>query len=302
MKFTALHVLPILTFHCYGELRQEVKDQSLKIFNGDTLITEYRTDHTFPYLYPLVGPAGHGLTRSFPMSKDNEAEEQDHPHHRSFWFTHGSINGHDFWSDKTGDARISHQSFEDLKDGAFTANLVWSFKNESLLNEKRNYHFEMADESTLSVTVTSALTALVDVTFGDTKEGSFALRVTPTLRNEGKAAKGHLANSEGQKDGEVWGKRADWISCYGPDGEGQATVISMMDHPSNLRHPTFWHARTYGLLAANPFGVKDFTKKGSGDFILKKGETLTQRYRILIQSGEFNAASVEKAYAAFAEK
>jgi hypothetical protein len=298
------HFLPLLLLasSASAQLRQEVKGKSLKIFRGDTLVTEYRTDHHLPYLYPLVGPAGNNLTRNFPMNQENADEQQDHPHHRSFWFTHGLVNGHDFWHSPDHKSSITHQSFENLKDGGFTANLTWDHDGKTLLNEKRSYLFEMVNDKSMSVKVTSVFTATEDVTFGDTKEGSFALRVAPTLRTEGKAAKGHLANSEGQKDGDVWGKRAEWISCYGPDSTGQATVISMMDHPSNLRHPTYWHARSYGLLAANPFGVKDFTKKGNGDHLIKKGQTLTQRYCVFIQSGDFKEESVRKAYSAFSGK
>lgn len=294
--------LVLLASQAPAEMRQEAEGSSLKIFRGETLVTEYRTDHDFPYLYPLVGPAGNNLTRNFPMSDDFKDEEKDHPHHRSFWFTHGSVNGHDFWASSDHKSRIIHKSFENQDGGSFTANLVWDHDGEVLLKEKRTFHFDMPDDTTMSVDVTSVLTAVVDVTFGDTKEGSFSMRIAPTLRTEGKVAKGHLANSEGQKDGEVWGKRANWISAYGPDPEGKATVMTMMDHPSNLRHPTYWHARTYGLLTANPFGVKDFTKKGNGDFLLKKGESQIQRYRVLIQTGDFDSNSVKKAFGAFSKK
>lgn len=302
MKISLLLPLLLVSGNAFAQLRQEVKRDSLKIYQGETLITEYRTDHHLPYLYPLVGPAGNNLTRNFPMDKSHGDEQPDHPHHRSFWFTHGNVNGHDFWHSPDHKSKIVHKSFEGLNEGAFTANLEWTHDQTVLLKEKRSYHLQWLDDKTMSIDVTSKFTAQTDVTFGDTKEGSFALRVAPTLRHKGKVAKGHLANSEGQKDGDVWGKRAKWISCFGPDPKGQATVISMMDHPENLRHPTYWHARTYGLLAANPFGVKDFTKKGNGDLELKKGTTLTQRYRVLIQSGEFSEESVKKNYQEFAAK
>jgi hypothetical protein len=75
----------------------------------------------------------------------------------------------------------------------------------------------------------------------------------------------------------------------------------MMDHPSNYNHPTFWHARTYGLLTANPFGEKSFTKNGNGNYTLKKGASLTQKYGLLMQTGTFKKDAVEKAYQAFAK-
>jgi hypothetical protein len=170
-----------------------------------------------------------------------------------------------------------------------------------LLKESRTYTFSKPSEKSLVVEVHSTLTAATEVKFGDTKEGSFALRVSPTLRHEGKVAKGHIANSEGQTDKKAWGKRARWVSYYGPDSSLKDVTVTMMDHPSNHNHPTFWHARTYGLLTANPFGEKSFTKNGNGNYTLKKGDSLTQKYGLLMQTGTFKKDSVEKAYQAFAK-
>lgn len=235
------------------------------------------------------------------MKKNVEGEQPDHPHHRSFWFTHGDVNGHDFWHSKDHKSNIVHKSFGKSKDGTFSVNLEWQQDKEVILKETRTYKLSKPNEKSLAIEVHSTLTAATEVKFGDTKEGSFALRVSPTLRHEGKVAKGHIANSEGQIDKDAWGKRARWVSYYGPDSSDQNVTITMMDHPSNHNHPTFWHARTYGLLTANPFGEKSFTKKGNGNFTLKKGDSLTQKYGLFMQSGTFKKDSVEKAYQAFAK-
>lgn len=300
MKHLVFLLSASLTCLSSAQLRTEKGETTLKVLDGDKIITVYRINNQVPYLYPLVGPAGTGLTRNYPMVTDVPGEQSDHPHHRSFWFTHGNVNGHDFWHDKKKGAKIVHQSFEDVTESSFTANLQWQHKDEVILKEKRTYAFEKVSDKALAITVTSQIVAEIDAKFADTKEGSFALRVAPTLRHKGNVAKGHLANSEGKVDGDVWGKRAKWVSVHGPDGKGQPTVITMMDHPKNLRHPTWWHARTYGLIAANPFGLKDFGEKKSGDFYLKKGDGLVQRYGILLESGEFDAARVSKAYEKFA--
>jgi hypothetical protein len=235
------------------------------------------------------------------MKKNVEGEQPDHPHHRSFWFTHGDVNGHDFWHSKDHKSNIVHKSFGKSKDGTFSVNLEWQQDKEVILKETRTYKLSKPNEKSLAIEVHSTLTAATEVKFGDTKEGSFALRVSPTLRHEGKVAKGHIANSEGQIDKNAWGKRARWVSYYGPDSSDKNVTITMMDHPSNHNHPTFWHARTYGLLTANPFGEKSFTKKGNGNFTLKKGNSLTQKYGLFMQSGTFKKDSVEKAYQAFAK-
>ena len=114
------------------------------------------------------------------------------------------------------------------------------------------------------------------VRFGDTKEGSMAIRLAPTMRLAGKVGKGHIVNSAGDKDGSTWGKRAAWCDYYGPV-DGGVVGVAIFDHPENPRHPTWWHVRDYGLFAANPFGVSYFEKKdrGTGDLVVPAGESVT---------------------------
>ena len=183
-----------LTLTSYAGFRQEKSEASLKVYHNDTLITEYLTDSQVPYLYPLVAPSGQSLTRHFPMKKGVAGEQSDHPHHRSFWFCHGNVNGHDFWHSKDGKTKINHKSFLSAKDDAFTAQLAWQHGDKTLLDEKRTYQFSHPTPTSLLIEVTSTLTAATQVTFGDTKEGSFAIRVCPTMRHEGKVAKGNILN------------------------------------------------------------------------------------------------------------
>ena len=139
------------------------------------------------------------------------------------------------------------------------------------------------------------------VVFGDTKEGTFAIRMHPQLRLEGPVATATARNSEGVEGRDVWGKRARWIA-YSGSVEGEAVTVVMMDHPSNLRHPTWWHARDYGLCAANPFGARAFEGKqgDSGDFTLEADGQLRMRYRILLMPGGIDVATIEADFASFA--
>lgn len=269
----------------------------------DQVFTAFRTDTRVPCLYPLIGPSGANLTRHYPLRKDVPGEASDHPHHTSFWFTHGAVNGHDFWHDP--DCSIVAKSTVTGSD-SLTAHLEWIAKGQVILREKRQYTFASRDQ-TRTITVTSQLTpATGDVVFGDTKEGSFAIRLAPTLRHKGEVAKGHILNSEGLTDGKVWGQRAKWVACYGPDANEQPAVVAILDHPTNLRHPTWWHARDYGLLGANPFGRHDFEGKKDqphlGDHTLKKGDTLTLRYQLLIHQGTVESAKVPDAWTTFAKQ
>ena len=139
------------------------------------------------------------------------------------------------------------------------------------------------------------------VVLGDTKEGSMAIRLAPTMRVEGKVAKGHIINSEGQRDKSAWGKRASWCDYYGPVDD-EIVGVAIFDHPQNPQHPTWWHVRTYGLFAANPFGAHDFEKKpkGTGDLTIKSGDSVTFRYRFYFHKGDEKQSKVAEHYREYA--
>ena len=278
------------------------------------LFTELRTDSRVPYLYPLMSSSGACLSRHWPMSDEFKEEERDHPHHRSLWLSHGAVNGHDFWAwtTKKSDPKIVLTNpgvlkYSVTKDGgmSFTVDLAWTADGKTHLTEERTHSFRKIDGETTLIEVVSKLTAADgDAVFGDTKEGMFAIRVDRTLRLNGPQAKGHIADSEGREDGDTWGKRSNWVAFTGPDEKGEPAVLAMFDHPSNLRHPTWWHARDYGLLAANPFGIHDFEGKADkhlGDHLLKKGETLTFRYAVILHHGTLESAKLSDRWKQFSE-
>ena len=128
-----------------------------------------------------------------------------------------------------------------------------------------------------------------------------ALRLVPSLRLKGDAARGQCLNDSGARDGDCWGKRAAWVTYWGPV-EGKELGVALFDHPGNPRHPTWWHARDYGLFAANPFGIHDFEGKpeGSGDLTLAVGESLTLRYRLYLYEGEADPEALAREFEAFA--
>lgn len=300
LPLLALSVAPLSA----GDFTITRTDDRISVRLDESLFTEHRTDSRVPYLYPLPSPSGACLTRHWPMDDSFPEEERDHPHHRSFWMSHGEVNGHDFWAWKFGkDPKIELKSVGEISEDSFTVHLAWTAGGDMLLNDERTYRFIKPDEKTVVIEFTSKLTAAADeVTFGDTKEGFFALRVDRTLRTKGPHAKGSIVDSEGRKDGDCWGKRSNWVAFTGPDEKGEPAVIAVLDHPSNLRHPTWWHARDYGLLAANPFGIHDFEpeQKGKpGRVVLKKGESLTFRYGIVLHHGDAGSADLAERWKKF---
>ncbi|HOW66069.1 MAG TPA: PmoA family protein [Candidatus Paceibacterota bacterium] len=288
----------------------EIKDQgaSLRIEIDGQLFTEYHYQNVpRPYFYPVLGPGSLAMTRNWPM-KVVPDEEQDHPHHKSLWFTHGSVNGVDFWSDGANKGRIVHDAFVAVQSGP-EAGLIhqkvkWiTAEGKLLLNEDRILRIQPRSAHRFLDWEFTLIPVDGDVVLGDTKEGSMAIRLAETMRLKGKVGKGHIVNSRGVRDGDTWGKRAEWCDYYGPVN-GQVVGVAIFDHPGNPRHPTWWHVRDYGLFAANPFGIHDFEKKpaGTGDLTIKAGERVTFRYRFYFHQGDEKEGQVERQYREYVNK
>jgi hypothetical protein len=261
-----------------------------------------------PILWPVVGPTGKEMTRAWPMREGNPDEKTDHVHQRSFWFTHGNINGIDFWAETAKpevQGRIEHRELVEVQSGdpatLVTKNDWLGPKGDKILTDVRKLRFG-ADKGSRWIDFDITLTAAADeVVFGDTKEGSFGLRITETMRTDRKLG-GKIITSEGLSDAEAWGKPAAWVDYHGPV-QGESLGIAILNHPSSFRYPTTWHVRTYGLFAANPWGWGDFTKgQQKGEHTLKKGESLTLRYRVLFHKGDEKEGHVAEAFAKYSKE
>jgi hypothetical protein len=251
-----------------------------------------------PYLWPIISPAGKPITRAFPMDKV-EGEKQDHPHHRSFWFTHGNVNDVDFWSENPKHGTIKHREYLKVEGGA-TATISstndWSGPDgKKVCEDTRTITFRTGENSRIIDFDITFKASDGPIVFGDTKEGSFGVRVPTTMDVLSKKG-GKIINSEGLTDDAAWGKPAKWVDYHGPV-DGAVEGIAILNHPKSFRYPTTWHVRTYGLFAANPFGLRDFTK-GAGDGMHKvpAGETMTLRYRVLLHGGDEKAGKVAQAF------
>lgn len=274
--------------------------------------------HRKPILFPVIGPGGAAMTRSWPLVEGVAGEPKDHPHHESIWFTHGAVNGADFWASHPRghapqhrvDNRIEHVELVACEGGPVarieTRNRWVKADGTVVCTDSRLLRFTAdADVRTIDYTVTMHADH-GPVVFGDTKEGTFGLRVPATLQtkdaNGSRGAAGHILNSEGQRDADAWGKAARWVAYWGPV-DGRTVGVAIGDHPANLRHPSLWHARDYGLVAANPFGLHDFTDapQGSGDYTLPAGESRTFRYLVMLHEGDAETAGIEARWQRWAE-
>jgi len=271
------------------------------------------TKHT--YFYPLIGPGGVNMTRSWPMKPDAEGEEKDHPHHRSLWFAHGAVNGVDFWAETPKAGKIQHDQFVEVKSGTDSGLIKSTCKwvapdGKVVCTDERTFRVynRPGNERLFDFEITIKAPADRDVLFGDTKEGTMAVRLNEQLRvTRGKKepGTGHIVLSSGVRDDAppargdtvTWGKPAAWCDYWGKV-DGKTLGLAIFDHPSNPVHPTTWHVRDYGLFAANPFGIHDFERKppGTGNLNVPAGKSITFKYRFYIHEGDEKQAKVAERY------
>lgn len=247
-------------------------------------------------LWPVFGPAGIPVTRGFPLA-EVAGEPKDHPHHVGLWFAHGAVNGIDFWAgagriEKVGVTQVSEQ-------WVATAHRWLAPDGSHVAADMRWLRFDQGrtEAGARWRTIDSIIelhAAHGALHIGDTKEGTFALRLRPELCLEGAGATGSLRTAAGDRDRAAWGKRARWIAWEGAV-EGAVVTVAMFDHPGNHGHPTHWHARGYGLSAANPFGVHDFagTPPGTGDCVVAAGGMIAFRHLVWMAEGPQPDAVVE---------
>lgn len=260
-----------------------------------------------PFLHPVRSASGKVVTRRYPMEKV-EGETTDHPHHRGIWFTHGDVNGWDFWINEPGakgagkgPGKISTRRVTLRPEGKLFASFDWKGGDGSaVLTENRTMAFggTFGGKDALRwIDFDIELVAQPKVVFGDTKEGTFAIRLRDELMEKKGGKMTSSTGAAGMKN--VWGKPFPWVDYTGTL-EGEELGVAIFDHPENPRAPTRWHARDYGLFAANIFGLHDFLndKSQDGSFTIEAGKSARFRYRVLIHPKDTNVAVEYSNYAA----
>lgn len=308
------------------EFSVKTEADGIAIFIDGELLTRYVTGDegtNKPYFYPVIGPGGAAMTRNYPM-KDVEGEAQDHPHHRSFWFGHQFINDNDTWHEeltlieraKGDEAKLAElkkvlgatRHREVLEASAHGDHAILKVASDYLdakgavmASDLRTLTFRGGEGGSRLIDADLVFTGVADsVIFSDAKDAGLSLRVAHPIAVKSEKG-GRIVLSTGHEGEEAWGKRAEWCDFSGPV-DGKVVGIAMLNHPSSLRHPTPWHARTYGLLTANPFGLKSVASESEeGPIVLKKGESFTLRHRIILHEGDEKAAKIAEAWDEYAK-
>ncbi len=282
----------------------EPRGANIAILLDQNLVSEYRTDiGAKPFLFPLVGPTGNSYTRAYPM-ETLAGEDRDHPHQRSLWFTHGKVNGIDFWSEQKGHGTIKETARTSIVSGHVLGRLGTSDDwigpdGRKVCEDERVLTFYKTANARVIDFEIVLKAAPGPVTFGDTKEGMFGLRVASSMDVDRKRG-GRIVNAEGLVDGQAWGKASPWVDYSGPI-DGKTVGIAILNHPRSFRYPTTWHVRTYGLFAANPFGWRDFGLSNPGDYTLPAGGRLWFGYRVILHEGDATSARIADAFERYGE-
>lgn len=306
-------------------LREDPDGVSVMI-DGE-LFTKYVTGDAStnkPYFFPVIGPGGKEMTRAYPM-RDVPGEAQDHPHHRSLWFGHQFVNDFDTWHEEltlaqrakgdeaklaeyrkklgaTKNREILEASHAGGRARLRVASDYLDASGERMAEDVRTFVFSVGPDGARILDVEIVFTGVADsVTFSDAKDAGLSVRVAHAMSVKADQG-GRIVTSDGHEGEEAWGKRAVWCDFNGPVEEGGATYgIAILNHPSSLRHPTPWHARTYGLFTANPFGLNSVAgEEQDGAVVLKKGESFTLRHRIIFHEGDEKQARIAEAWTVYA--
>lgn len=316
-------------------VRDDAK-QRVEVFVDGQPFTAYIFPTTLkkPVLFPIRTAKGTLVTRGFPL-EPRAGERVDHPHQVGLWLTYGDVNGVDFWNnsdaikpeDRPKMGTILHRGVTAVRNGAdkgeLETDMDWVLHDGTVVLKEHTTFVFRGGAGWRSVDRITRLQALDGaVSMKDNKEGMFGMRVArqleipskkpevftdaegrPTtvaaMNNEG--VNGDYLTSEGKTGDAAWGTRAKWCALGAKIGDEPVTV-AILDHPANPGFPTYWHARGYGLFAANPLGQKELSGgKETLDFALGPRESTTFRYRVVIFSEPADAARVEAAHKAFVE-
>jgi hypothetical protein len=293
-----------------------------RVYKNEAAIYEFGPDLAKPYFWPLEASNSKQVTRSWPMMPPSPGGSRDRPEQKSAWFGHGDVipegptikrkrrggRGIDFWGEGPDCGRIAcvgtDGGHNDENRAWVTTYNEWRTANgDKVMDEVRKIQFFNYTTARLFVVDIDLVASVGPVTFGDTEEGGFAVRVADGIAET--SGLGRITNAEGKAgEKECRGRLSAWCD-YSGTVEDEPVGIALFAGPDNPS-PTRWNCRRYGLLAANPFArarpasLADTDKKSRENLVrLDKGKHLKLRYGLFVHLGDVKQGKVAEGYELF---
>lgn len=282
------HSLVLAGSAAAAEVRLEFANEVVQVTIDGKPFTAYNIGHDLPkpFFSPVQSEGGTIISR--PLENP-----EDHPHHKGIWLSVDEVNGVAFWAEK---GKIQNESVELLTPVGDPAKM--RVVNHWLGEDGKPI---LVENTTISIFANRLIAYDIQfepgsspVTFGDTKEGLFGIRVANSLREkEG----GHVVNAEGaQGTANCWGKTSNWVDYYGTV-DGSTHGVTIIDHPMNPRRSRY-HVRDYGLFTISPFGTNAYTlgQEPAQPLTIESGGNLRLRFALYVHPGDTQAAKVPEVY------
>lgn len=275
------------------------QEHAVAVTIGGQEFTTFHTDPKWekPFFSPVKTTDGTVLTRGL-----ESPESKDHPHHKGIWLAVDEVNDSKHWAEKSKIKNIS-------------VSLITPSGNPAQLRVVNHWLGEDGQPALIETTdikiYGNRLVAYdiqftagnKQVTWGDTKEGLFGIRVADTVREKQASPDkkgGQVVNADGLKTtAQCWGKVSDWVDYTGPV-EGKLHGVAIFDHPLNFRRSRY-HVRDYGLFTISPFGQKSYTNGAlpADELLQPAGSTIRLRYGLYVHPGDAEQGRVAETYLSY---
>lgn len=261
-----------------------VKSNSkIDILINNNLFTSYifSQDEKYPFFFPVNGPSNASVTS---MRNGN------YPHHSSLFFGCDKVNGGNYWQEGLDRGQIISLRAEIIESGAdkvvIEDECIWKRPGaNSPIKDLRKITIQALSDEVFQLDFDVTMEMLLDVTILKNNHSLFSGRMDPDLAV---INGGVMINAEGQlSEKGTFGQASPWIDYSGKRGD-KIEGMAIMQHPSNKWYPSPWFTRDYGFFSPTPM----YWPEDDKGILLKKGEVIKLRYRVLVHSGNHDAADI----------
>lgn len=292
--FLALCVILLCTRFSFGQsnITAEKIGNKIEIRIDGSLLTNYiLSEHEkYPFFFPVNGPSRASVT---------SMRNANYPHHSSLFFGCDKVNGGNYWQEGLDRGQIVPLRADIIETGGSKVVI----ENENIW-KRPGAMAPIKDLRTITVTAPSKehfqidfnirMEMLIDVTIQKTNHSLFSGRMDPDLAVTNG---GTMINAEGDTGEKgTFGKPSAWIDYHG-ERMGGIEGMAIMQHPSNDWYPAPWFTRDYGFFSPTPM----YWPENEKTTVLKKGEIIKLRYRVIIHSGDHKEAKIAEHFKIFSE-